>query len=203
MKPRKGQLPILIFLVLSIIVFGSCFISKRNYEFIIYVGVIIFFAAVFAISNDKVFFPNSVLWSLAIWAFFHMAGGAIYLNGTRLYDIILIDLSKTYPVLRYDQFVHITGFGAATAVMFYLLKPMLGNFTEHPITLFIIIVSAGLGIGALNEIVESIVSALVPQSGVGGYLNTSLDLISDVIGSILAYVIIRLADKDFMNKNSA
>jgi hypothetical protein len=197
MKPHKGQLPILIFLFLSITAFGSYFIGKRNYEFIIYVGVIIFFAAVFVISNNKIFYPNGVLWAMAIWAFLHLAGGAISINGIRLYDIILIPLSKNYPVLRYDQFVHIIGFGAATTVMFYLLKPMLKNYAEHPAALFIIIVSAGLGIGAFNEIVEFIISALVPQSGVGGYLNTSLDLVSDIIGSIAAYVVIRLAEKDF------
>ena len=202
MKPRKGQLPIVVFTLLSVIAFGSYFIGKKDYEFIIYVGVIIFFALVFIISNDKIYYPNGVLWGMAIWAFGHMAGGAIYLNSIRLYDIILIPISQNYPILRYDQFVHIIGFGAATVAIFYLLKPMLKNCTEHPIALSIIIICAGLGIGAFNEIAEAIVSALVPQSGVGGYVNTSLDLIADIIGSILAYVIIRLADKDFIVPSS-
>jgi hypothetical protein len=49
----------------------------------------------------------------------------------------------------------------------------------------------GLGVGAFNEIVEALVSAIVPSSGVGGYVNTSLDLIADLIGAILAFVFIK------------
>jgi hypothetical protein len=49
----------------------------------------------------------------------------------------------------------------------------------------------GLGVGAFNEIVEALVSAIVPSSGVGGYVNTALDLISDLIGAILAMTFIK------------
>ncbi|MBN1787760.1 MAG: DUF2238 domain-containing protein [Sedimentisphaerales bacterium] len=202
MKPRKGQLPILFFIVLSVIAFGFHFISKKDYEFVIYVGVIIFFSFIFIISNDKIYYPNGVLWALAIWALSHMAGGAIYLSGTRLYDLILIPISQNYPILRYDQAVHIFGFGAATVAVFYLLKPMLKNCTEHPAALAIVIICTGLGIGALNEIAEALVSTIVPRSGVGGYVNTSLDLVADIIGSILAYIVIRLTDKDFKIQSS-
>ena len=62
MQIRKGQLPILIF----------------NHEFILYVGVIIFFLVVFIYTNSKVYYPNALLWGLSIWAFMHLSGGAIY-----------------------------------------------------------------------------------------------------------------------------
>ena len=51
---------------------------------------------------------------------------------------------------------------------------------------------AGLGIGAFNEILEFIVSICVPESGIGGYVNTSLDLCADLVGAVLGYVIIRV-----------
>lgn len=56
----------------------------------------------------------------------------------------------------------------------------------------IVLVMAGLGIGALNEILEFVVSICVPGSGVGGYINTSLDLCADLIGAILALLYIRI-----------
>jgi len=61
--------------------------------------------------------------------------------------------------------------------------------------LSIILVAAGLGVGTVNEIIEFIVSSIVPESNVGGYVNTSLDLISDLIGAVLAVGVIRLTNR--------
>ncbi len=66
------------------------------------------------------------------------------------------------------------------------LKKMVG-FTA----LSIVIVMAGLGVGAWNEIVEFFVAEIISASGVGGYLNTSLDLVADLIGAILGLLYIR------------
>jgi uncharacterized membrane protein YjdF len=120
-----------------------------------------------------------------------MAGGGVYINGVRLYDIILIPLSTTYPILRYDQVVHIFGFAAATLMMFDLLRPLLKENLQGYVALSVVVIMAGLGVGAFNEIVEALVAATVPQSGVGGYVNTALDLISDLIGAILAMAFIK------------
>ncbi len=50
---------------------------------------------------------------------------------------------------------------------------------------------AGLGVGAFNEILEFVVSTAIPEAGVGGYLNTSLDLSADLIGTLLGLIYIR------------
>ena len=57
----------------------------------------------------------------------------------------------------------------------------------------IVLVMAGLGVGAFNETVEFLVNVVVPESGVGGYLNTSLDLCANSVGAILAlvYIVVR------------
>ena len=39
---------------------------------------------------------------------------------------------------------------------------------------------------------EFIVSACIPESGVGGYENTSLDLCADLVGAVLGLLYIRL-----------
>ncbi len=42
----------------------------------------------------------------------------------------------------------------------------------------------------LNEIIEFITTVIVPESGVGGYENTSLDLVSNLLGAIVAMMYI-------------
>ena len=104
---------------------------------------------------------------------------------------MLIQLSNDYPIWRYDQLVHIWGFGASTLVMYSLLRSSLAKPNGNPIALSVVLVMAGLGVGALNEIVEFVVSVCVPQSGVGGYVNTSLDLCADLVGAVLGLIYIR------------
>ena len=192
MKIRKGQLLILIVNLCAILSFGIYFIKNFNYEFVIYVGVIAFFIAVLIFINDKVYLPNYVLWSLTLWALMHMAGGSVHIKGILLYKLILVPLSETIPIFCYDQLVHIIGFGTATVAMYYLLRPLLRPDINGWWSLSIILILAGLGAGAFNETVEFLVTLLVQETKVGGYMNTSLDLVSNFIGSIAALLFIRL-----------
>lgn len=189
---KKGQKLILLVNLIGIIAFTFLFLSRQNYEFLIYVGVIIFFLALILFTNQKVNYPNIVLWGLTVWSFLHMSGGGVYLQGKRLYEVILISLvGAPYYILKYDQFVHAVGFGAATLAMYYLLKPHLKNNNKW-VALSVVIVMAGLGVGALNEILEFIATVITPETGVGGYINTSLDLVFNLIGAVLAMIFIRL-----------
>lgn len=192
MKIRRDQLPILVVNLCAIFSFGIYFIRNFNYEFAIYVGVIAFFLAVFIFINDKVYFPNYVLWFLTLWALMHMAGGSVHIKGTVLYKLILVPLSNTIPIFRYDQLVHIIGFGTATVAMYYLLRPLLRPDINGWWSLSIVVISTGLGVGAFNEIVEFLITVFVQETKVGGYLNTSLDLVSNFVGSIAALLFIRL-----------
>lgn len=190
-KIKPGHIVLLIINIALLSVFGTSFLLKRNYEFMIYVGAIIVCLALIVISFFRIAYSYATLTGLTIWSLMHMAGGGFYIDGVRLYDMILIPISQTYPILRYDQLVHTFGFAAATLTMFDLLRPLLKENLQHFVALSIVVVMAGLGVGAFNEIVEAIVAAAIPQSGVGGYVNTALDLIADFIGAILAMVFIK------------
>jgi len=203
MYVKKGQLSILAVNLVALAVFAVVFFVRSNYEFVIYVGVIVFFLVLIAATNHRVYYPNALLWALTAWAIMHMAGGAVYVNKVRLYEIILVPLSQSIPIFRYDQLVHIIGFGTATVTMFYVLMPLLRPDLQRFWALSIILVAAGLGIGALNEIVEFITGVIVPGSGVGGYLNTSLDLAADLIGALLAMGVIRISEREFFSKKTA
>lgn len=188
---KKEHIVLLMINLALIVGFGMLFLARQNYEFIIYVGVIIFFLCLVGISIKKVDYTLASLIGLTVWSALHLAGGGITVGEGRLYDVILIRLSATYPIWRYDQLVHIWGFGASTLVAFSLLAGLLEKPVGNPIALGFVLVMAGLGMGALNEILEFIVSICVPESGVGGYLNTSLDLCADLIGALLGLLYIR------------
>ncbi|MEJ8567309.1 hypothetical protein [Elongatibacter sediminis] len=50
------------------------------------------------------------------------------------------------------------------------------------------------GCAALNEVIEFTVTLLVPKNNVGGYVNTALDLVYDLVGAIIAALVIRRTD---------
>ena len=192
---RKEQIPVLIVNVIVLAIFMIIFSSRQNWEFVAYIGVIAFFLLVILLTNHKVHYPNIILWGLTLWAFMHMSGGGIRIGEGILYNLIIFPLSTTYSILRYDQVVHMVGFGVATLLMYYLIKPIL--HPEHSarwVIFSIVIVMAGLGVGALNEIIEFLMTVILPETGVGGYVNTSLDLVSDLIGAIIAVIYINLKE---------
>lgn len=191
-KIKPGHIVLLIINAALLVAFGTAFLLRKNHEFIIYVGVIIVCLALIVLTFFKVRYSAATLIGLTIWSLMHLAGGAVHINGTLLYEIILIPLSQKYPILRYDQLVHTWGFAAATLTMFDLLRPLLKENLQHFVALSIVVIMAGLGVGAFNEIVEALVAAIVPESGVGDYVNTALDLIADLLGAFLATTFIKL-----------
>ena len=126
-----------------------------------------------------------VLWGLAIWGCAHLAGGVIPIEGEgdrTLYNAVLgLDL------IRFDRLVHAFGFGFATLVCGKVLRHWL---PEQRVAFgpAVIIVLAGLGVGALNEIVEFFATLVLADTNVGGYVNTGWDLVFDLLGGMAATV---------------
>lgn len=175
--------------ILFLCFFGYKFLFPFNYEFLIYIGIILFVGwAIFA-SHEKVHYPTWMLWCLTLWSFLHMAGGGLTYNGVIWYKQILIPLSQSYEILKYDQVVHAFGFFTMTLLSYAVLRRHLQTKTLS-FGIGLILVMAGAGFGAFNEVVEFVVDQSLPQSGVGGYINTSLDLISNFIGSLMAVAVL-------------
>lgn len=177
--------------------FGAYYIAYMNYEFIIYLAVVLAAAVAVGMTHAVVGYSRLLLWGLSFWGMLHMAGGAFYLGDVRLYELILLPLSDSLPIFRYDQFVHIWGFGMTTLLCEQLIRPY-RNDRKGGFALWLILAMAGLGIGAVNEILEFFVTLAVPESGVGDYLNTSLDLIADIIGAGLAVIYLNLNQRKQM-----
>jgi len=188
---KPGQKIIFMVSIFLLILFVFIFLKRQNYEFLIYVGVIIFFMFLILTTNRKVNYPNILLWGLLTWAFMHMAGGGLFFGGIKLYEIILIPIvGEPYNIFKYDQLVHAVGFGVATFLMWHLLQPFLKEKIKKWTAISIVVVMAGLGAGALNEILEFTATVITPETGVGGYENTALDLVANLIGAIIAMIII-------------
>ena len=191
MRLKKGEWLLVLFNLIVIIGFTIYYGSIRNYEFIIYIGVILLFFALILATIRKTQFDYFILAGLSLLALFHMAGGGIKVGEGVLYGVQLIPIINQGDliILKFDQFVHAFGFGVSTIIGYHLIKPYLNEKTNYKI-IYPLIVLIGMGIGALNEIIEFIAVVLVPETGVGGYYNTALDLVFNMIGAICAVLII-------------
>ena len=190
--------------ILAVITLGFSirFLWSANHEFLIYVVVILVVAGLIAATFSRVRYSFVCLVGLAIWAVLHLAGGGIRVNDDVLYGLILIPISDLvagrsdgcslmHSILRYDQVVHAFGFGVATLVMYQLLANLLPPRDMKRFSVGLVTVMAGCGLGALNENIEFLLTVLLPQTGVGGYENTSLDLCSNLFGAVCAYLLVR------------
>ena len=191
MKLRKGEWLLVFFNLAYIIAFALYYINIRNYEFLWYVLVLMFFFILIGTTLRKTNFDYLVLWLLSLWGFFHMAGGGIWVGENVLYAFEIIKLFNIGDtmVFKFDQFVHAFGFGTTTLVAWHLLKPYLNNKTNYKI-IYVLLVAIAMGAGALNEIIEFVAVVAAPETEVGGYFNTALDLVFNMIGSIIALFII-------------
>lgn len=115
------------------------------------------------------------LWGLALWGALHMAGGMVPIGeGEVLYNLWFI------PFVRFDHVVHAIGFGFAGLAF----SDALGR--RAPLALM-----GGLGFGALNEMVEFLITRVVPDTNIGGFENTGWDLVANAVGAILAALWVR------------
>ncbi|HLD98314.1 MAG TPA: DUF2238 domain-containing protein [Candidatus Nanoarchaeia archaeon] len=199
-KLKKGEWFLILFNLAYVIAFAVYYISIKNYEFLWYVLVLVFFFLVIGLTLRKTNFNYLILWGLSLWGLLHMSGGGLIIRGDVLYGLELIhlfDIGDTY-VLKFDQFVHAFGFSVTTLVAWHLLKPYLNQKTNYKV-IYVLLVAIAMGAGVLNEIVEFIAVVVAPETGVGGYYNTALDLVFNTIGSVIAVIFIHF--KYRKNKN--
>ncbi len=189
---KKSHIPILVFTLTYLIASIIIFLKKGNSEYVYYVAGVLLLVVIIIVTSSRVDYPDYVLWGLSLLGLLHTLGGSVPIMGgtTVLYDMILVRLSATLPILRYDQFVHIFGFFFMTLLMWAVLRPLLKPNKGRWVAILFIVVSVGLGTGALGEIMEFIATVVFPKTLVGDYVNNSLDLVSDLLGALLAGLLI-------------
>ena len=155
-------------------------------------AVILVVGAMILWKQRSVRFGLDILWGLTVWGLMHMAGGNIRVGDDVLYGLVLVPLVPAYDILRYDQVVHAFGFGVATLIGHHLLVPYLREGITRWGVLSFLIVLMGCGFGAINEVIEFIAVVIMPETGVGGYTNTALDLVFNLVGAAMAAGVLRV-----------
>ena len=159
-------------------VYGFVTTSPSTIVYLVFVGALMTFVAT---THSRVRFSAGVLWGLALWGLLHMAGGLVQVDDGILYRMQLVP-----SVIRFDQAVHAFGFGFATLAAWQCLRLWIAHDKTMTVGVAALLALAGMGIGALNEVVEFAISQVNPNSNVGGYLNTGWDLVYNTLGCVVA-----------------
>ena len=187
----RGEWAILVFTLAYVVGFTVSFLLRGNYEFIIYVATMALLIGLVGWNLRRAAFPEPMLAALSLWGLAHMAGGGIPVGDSVLYSLPLIPIVGTgeMTILKYDQLVHAYGFGVTAWVLWHLMAH------NHPAlrgsrTIYVYPALAAMGLGAVNEIIEFGAVLMVPETNVGGYYNTLLDLCFNALGAVLAMVVV-------------
>jgi hypothetical protein len=195
----RRLLPVAAFTGAYVLVALVAAVVSGNAEFLFYLGVMaVLVAAVWGVDR-AVHLTAGALWGLSIWGLAHMVGGlvpapagwaAAVPEGAVIYNVWLIP-----ERLKYDHIVHAWGFGITTWVCWQgLCASMRARGVEPAPTagVLVLVAAAGMGFGALNEVIEFVATLLVPETNVGGYRNTGWDLVANLVGCSVAVGLIRL-----------
>lgn len=160
-------------------------ITTGNAEFLYYLAVMAVLVGAVLGVHARVSFRPAVLAALSLWGAAHMAGGLLPVGDSVLYNLWLIP-----ERLKYDQLIHAYGFGLTTWVCWEALRPQLRD-PRPRLGVMVLCAAAGSGFGALNEVIEFIAVLVLPETNVGGYMNTGWDLVANLVGATVAVLLIR------------
>ncbi len=191
-------LPVVLFNASYMLAAVICAIVQGNREFIFYIVVMLILIGVMGTVHRRVKLTAPLLWAFSLWGFAHMAGGLCPLPSGWPYNGDQAVLYSWWIIpqwLKYDQIVHAYGFGVTTWLCWHLLRKALrqpdGSAVRPTFGILMLCAAGGMGFGALNEVIEFIAVLTIPNTNVGGYANTGWDLVSNLVGTTIAAVIIR------------
>ena len=115
----------------------------------------------------------------------------------------VLDVVDVLDVARHDdQVVHAYGFGVATWVCWQGIRAAIrrrGGDAVPTLGLMVLAATSGMGLGALNELIEFSATLLMAETNVGGYMNTGWDLVANFVGAAAAATVIGLRGVRFGN----
>jgi uncharacterized membrane protein YjdF len=201
MDERKSLKAIGSFTVAYLLLAVAAAFVRGNREFLFYIVVMVILIGAVWTVHRHVNLTHGALWALSIWGLLHMLGGlmpvpegwAISGENRVLYSLWLIPGG-----LKYDHVVHAYGFGTTTWVCWQGLKAAfrrVGKHVQPTFGLMVLAAAAGLGFGSLNEVIEFVAVLLVPNTNVGGYMNTGWDLVANLAGAFVAVKLIYFFDR--------
>lgn len=190
---------ILVFTLLYVAAIGLPAMRSGEPELVSYLLVMATLITAISIVDRRSRLSRPLLWCLSVWGLVHMAGGLVRIPGFWPYnepDEVVYSLWLIPNRLKYDQIVHVFGFGATTWLWWEILRNGMEMRYGHRVIptfgLVSLCIAGGMGFGAFNEMVEFIATMTLSATNVGGYDNTGWDLVSNLIGSVFAGMLIYL-----------
>ena len=180
----KGRMLVLGFTVGYTVVAGFYFSSIGNTEFIGYIAVITFLIVLGGCVLTHQCTPSWLLALLSLVGLLHLLGAAVPVNGDIRYNYVPFPIENPTGLTfnKFDQIVHTFGTAVGATLMYYFLRR---DTSFHWLGIMVFAVLGAMGLGALNEVIEFIAKMTVPDTDVGGYYNTAVDLCVNLFGAFI------------------
>lgn len=162
--------------VASLLVLGAM-TGRPNWP--VYLAVVVVGLAVALAVDRRHPFSFGTRVGLAIFAIGHVAGGMVTVGDDVLYATWLFE-----PIVRYDNVQHAIGFGVLGRATWEVLRPRLGVAATTPIVVWWVVATGAATWGAVNEVIEWVMTLTIPGTDVGGYDNTVRDLVANLVGGV-------------------
>jgi uncharacterized membrane protein YjdF len=182
----RRDLPVFLFTCAYLLAAVVGAMLNSNGEFLYYIVIMLVLIAAVVAVHRRVNFSTGALWGLSLWGLAHMAGGLVPMEDVGvLYNFWLVP-----GMLKYDQLIHGLGFALTTWICWQAIRASLTD-PQPRAGVLVLCAAAGAGFGALNEVVEFIATLTIPDTNVGGYVNTGWDLVANLIGATTAAILIK------------
>lgn len=192
-----GQKALLLINILIVLGFGAYYVQSLNYEFLAYVATIAVVIGLLYGTLRYSRFPTYIFAGVTVWGLMHMLGGSVQVDEGVLYAwkiIPIFDGGGEFYILKYDQVVHAFLYGVVGLMFYHLLREVVGIRT-HDLLIAFVAIFAAAGFSIINEIIEFLAAVNLPETGVGGYHNTVLDMIFNLTGALLSVLVYRLNER--------
>ena len=169
--------------------------AMRNSEFLFYIVTMLLIILAIAFVHCRVGLSKGVVWALSLWGMMHMAGGLVPVPAGWPYNppnAVLYSLWLIPEYLKYDQIIHAYGFGVTVWLCWEGLRAV-SDRTKPTLGILTLATAASLGFGALNEVIEFAAMLLLPETNVGGVMNTGWDLVANLVGAVLGALLIAIS----------
>jgi uncharacterized membrane protein YjdF len=203
MKMRRALAGPAIFAALYMVGASALALRAFNMEFIFYGLVMLLLMGTVWWVDTRVRLSTLTLWCLSIWGLAHMMGGTVPIPAELTEpgeQSVLYSLRLRPWLPKYDQVVHAFGFFTCTMASWRAMNAIvcgaLGRSVDEDCLrptfgpLFGAMMM-GMGLSAMNEIVEFVATLIFENTNVGGYVNTGWDLVSNFTGCVIGALAIR------------
>jgi uncharacterized membrane protein YjdF len=191
-KRRVSLVPVGVFTAVYLIVATPFAVGQNNTEFLFYIGVVILLSLAVVVVHRRVGLSRGLLWALSIWGLLHMLGGLVEVPPSWPHEgshAVLYSWWIVPGYLKYDHPIHAYGFAVATWMCWEALRAAAVKL-KASFGVLLLCALGGMGLGAVNEIVEFVATLILADTNVGSFENVGWHLVSNAVGSLFAIAVI-------------